>query len=282
MRRLPSPDDVFPHVYETCVQGKHEPTKTRLRAISNAAFQMEANYWQLAVNGRLHQLPKLANQVALQNSKEELSKLYDERMARNPSPGRAVYDRLLAAGLPRCPYCNHNRPRQLDHVLPKEAEGYPELSLAPINLVPSCADCNFLKRTHAPNAYVNEFFHPYFESPEGLVWLVASLDFSPTDELTVLFDTARFEGYEPFSQRVNFQFSKLELGVLYAAQAATELGNLRFGLEQLLAASDTAAVQEKLFDDYSSYNAFDPNSWKSAMYRTLYQSDRFCSLDWTL
>jgi hypothetical protein len=282
MRRLPAPTLLFNDVYDTCVQGKHEPARTSLTSIAGQLGQMEVSYRALAVDGRLHQLPIHAVHPNFLNGKGELNRLYDERMAKNPSPGRNYYDAILAAGLPRCPYCNHNRPRQLDHVLPKEAISYPELSLAPINLVPSCSDCNFLKRTHNPAEYCEEFFHPYFEAPEQVVWLSASLDFGQAGELTVLFDTNAFEGFEPYSRRINFQFTKLELGALYAAQAATELGTIRYGLELLYDASDLNVVRERMREDYESHNAFDQNSWKSAMYRAAYQSDRFCCMDWEL
>ena len=282
MRSLSAPQFSFNDVFNACVNGKYEPARSNLFSISDTLQQMEYDYRALATTSQLYALPKNPDHVVIVDSKNELFKLYDERMAKNPSPGRKYYDQILAAGLPRCPYCNHNRPRQLDHVLPKEVTGYPELSLLPINLVPSCADCNFYKRTHDPTTFIEQLFHPYFDSPEKVVWLTANLDFLPTGELTVFFETIEFPGFESFSQRVRFQFNMLGLSRLYGAQAATELESIRYGLELLFEAHGAGAVRERMNEDYVSFNDNDQNSWKTAMYRCICQSERICQMNWTL
>lgn len=58
---------------------------------------------------------------------------------------KLVYDALLTlAPHGRCPYCAQGRVSGLDHYLPKEE--FPEFSILPVNLLPSCHSCNLNKR----------------------------------------------------------------------------------------------------------------------------------------
>jgi len=50
---------------------------------------------------------------------------------------------LIGAERGMCPMCAERTASVLDHYLPRAA--YPEFSILPINLVPVCWDCNFLK-----------------------------------------------------------------------------------------------------------------------------------------
>lgn len=64
----------------------------------------------------------------------------------------------------RCPFCGISESSTLDHYLPKEQ--YPEFSVFPKNLVPSCAVCNMRKRDRILDEETNVrmFLHPCYDS----------------------------------------------------------------------------------------------------------------------
>lgn len=49
----------------------------------------------------------------------------------------------IVALSPDCPYCGINQTHTVDHYLPKK--GYEQFSVFPLNLVPSCGECNTLR-----------------------------------------------------------------------------------------------------------------------------------------
>lgn len=205
---------------------------------------------------------------------DELEDVYELRMARRSSPGRAVYDRLLAAPEHgRCPLCGQRDVATLDHHLPKTA--YSALVVTPINLVPACSHCNHLKREHAPTAADRQTFHPYFDDAETVQWLHAHV---VEDLPAALVFEVRLNRTVPvgLATRVTFHFEKLKLAKLYTTHAAEELQNLRSGLEMLHAAGGPPAVRDRLIEQRDTYRANRLNSWQSAMYAALAASNWYC------
>ena len=71
----------------------------------------------------------------------------------------------------RCPICDCSFAYSqvtLDHILPKSK--FPFLSITPINLVPTCYNCNMRKNDGIPSKVLNPYFH----------------GFSPFDYLTII------------------------------------------------------------------------------------------------
>ena len=63
----------------------------------------------------------------------------------------------------RCPICDCSFAYSqvtLDHILPKSK--FPFLSITPINLVPTCYNCNMRKNDRIPSKVLNPYFHDYF------------------------------------------------------------------------------------------------------------------------
>jgi hypothetical protein len=62
----------------------------------------------------------------------EMEAVYTDRMAKQNTPGRPIYDDIFAAAKGRCPLCAHRAVTTLDHHLPKTH--YPALAVAPLDL----------------------------------------------------------------------------------------------------------------------------------------------------
>lgn len=63
----------------------------------------------------------------------------------------------------RCPICDCSfaySQATLDHILPKSI--FPIFSITPINLVPTCYNCNMRKNDSIPSKVLNPYFHDYF------------------------------------------------------------------------------------------------------------------------
>lgn len=72
-----------------------------------------------------------------------------------------------------CPYCGIGYTSQLDHYLPKSE--FHAVAVHPLNLVPSCADCNKVKSTYFPSLSSPAVFHPYFDKVFDIAWLEAAI-----------------------------------------------------------------------------------------------------------
>lgn len=188
--------------------------------------------------------------------------------------GRQIYDSIMGlAPNSRCPYCGHRRVRQLDHFLPKSK--YPAFSVTPLNLVPSCSDCNKDKLAGDASRLEDLPLHPYFDAIDHQTWLTAELLHGPM--AVFLFNVDHGCGLPPMDlQRLQAQFDMLNLGELYTTEANDELASIRLNLRRVLADVGRDGVQEFLEDAAMSSEYHQQNSWKTAMYRTAANSDWFC------
>lgn len=103
-------------------------------------------------------------------TEEQLKNVYENKFAKKGQPGRKVYDKLMskpAQGI--CPLCGQRVVSTLDHYLPKAH--FPVLSVVPINLIPSCSECNKSKTDHVPENAEQQTLHPYYDDVEEEQWL---------------------------------------------------------------------------------------------------------------
>lgn len=131
--------------------------------------------------------------------------------------GRALYkyrkemEKLVKM---RCPICDCSFAYSqvtLDHILPKQK--YPYYSIMPINLVPTCYNCNMRKNDGTPS----KILHPYFHG------------FSTFDYLTV---TIEVNEKEPTESIINLAFTELngdgdEINKVKSIKANIDLYKLR-------------------------------------------------------
>lgn len=205
-------------------------------------------------------------------TKSDMEYLYTGGLASRG--GRAIYDAIMGlAPNSRCPYCGHRRVRQLDHFLPKSK--YPSFSVSPLNLVPSCSDCNKDKLADDASHLEDLPLHPYFDNVDQHTWLIS--DLAPGPMPVFLFDIDHGCGLTGTElQRLEGQFEGLNLGELYTTEANDELAAIRLNLRTLLHNVGPNGVQEFLQDLAVSSRANQRNSWKTAMYEAACQSAWFC------
>lgn len=246
--------------------------KARLQSVAPDVEAAAVSYQAAGLSGALETLPT-ADAVGTV-TRDEMSDLYTFRLAKLGSPGRIVYDELIASAVNgRCPLCGQRQVASLDHFLPKAQ--YPAFAVTPLNLVPACSDCNKAKLDHAPATAVDVTLHPYFDDIEDDLWLVAEVVETAPAALT--FAVVEPAGWDAtLAGRVRHHFTTFQLSRLYSAEAAQELVNIRHHLDALHSAAGAKAVATHLSDMATSRECAHINSWQSASYRAWAESSWFC------
>jgi len=186
--------------------------------------------------------------------------------------GRDIYDELmLLADSGACPYCLIGNVTTLDHYLPK-AE-YINYSITPINLIPSCADCNTKKSDEVYDSEKKLLINAYFEDITSINWLYAEV----VEQLPVTFnfkiDTNMQEGL--LKDRLERQFVKLFLESRYG-KAASRCFRIRVkSIVMEYKSGGLAALKEKLENDKSSAEFYNLNSIEAKVYESLLNSGWF-------
>ncbi|MFG1491108.1 HNH endonuclease, partial [Oceanospirillum sp. HFRX-1_2] len=169
---------------------------------------------QKAALAELHTIEAKDN-VANAVSVDEMKTVYTGRMAKKLAPGRIYYDRIMA--LPehgRCPLCSQRVVSTLDHHLPKAH--FPSLAVSPLNLIPSCQDCNKTKSEEIPRNSEQETLHPYYDDVENFSWVKAKLKESIPVVVEFYVDPPQnCDGV--LKERLKHHFSTFDLAALYSS-----------------------------------------------------------------
>lgn len=208
-------------------------------------------------------------------SNDLTSKLYEQRMAKAGSPGRKIYDQLRLApvnGL--CPLCGVRKVGTLDHYLPRAT--FAALAVTPLNLIPACSDCNWLKHNKRPTKEEEQTLNPYVDDVTDTQWLFATArEGAPA---TVHFSVGNPPGWTPtLVERVRYHFEIYKLAELYSHHAMTEISSIRRLLRQMRAIQGSEGVRTHLKQCEDSAREHDTNSWKAALFAALAASDWYCS-----
>lgn len=260
-------------VFSTCISKvRNRALRESLREVKPSVEAAAHDYAVKADDSELHLLPQ--HSVIGTLSGTELVKTYESRMVNKTGPGRPIYDqlRLLPEGN-RCPYCDHRNVSTLDHVLPKE--DYPVFAVTPDNLVGACAECNLVKASVIPTTGSENLIHPYFDELGEYQWLRAEV-IEETPAAVVFFTQLREEWSDELNDRVSNQFALFQLAELYASQAAREIADIRHNLLRHYETGGLVAVRDELSYQRESRERNRINSWQTATYQALEESDWFC------
>jgi hypothetical protein len=276
MRSLPKPTDDVRSVLDLCANNvRKRDFSTRLHSVSDIIEAAENDYEVKGENGSLFTIAE-AESVAGIVTKKEMENLYTGTFSRQRSKVRPIYDKIKSA--PRngiCPLCSQRVVTQLDHYLPKTR--HPALAVTPINLVPSCSDCNKEKLALQPTTSSEQTLHPYFDEVDDEIWLSArvvensppAIVFSATPPNT--WSTVKYD-------RVRYHFETLCLGSLYSSNAGAELINIRFSLMRVAERGGTENLKTHLAEQVEDRQTAERNSWQAAMYDALRKSNWFCEV----
>lgn len=278
MLNVPQPSERAIDVITCCIDSKIRNINTatlldnyqRIIPFISAA---ESDYRIKAEAEALYGMVNSQNGINGIVSSEEMANLYDKGLVTNRKP-RVIYDKILLStpqGI--CPFCAQNIATTLDHYLPKKQ--FPLFALTPINLLPSCKDCNTEKLTYKATNAEAQLIHPYFDDTNDKRWLYAEVQES--SPLTIVFMVRPPDEWSLSKKaRVKKHFDKLKLGRLYSSNAGTEVTSLGTMFKSLFNSAGKTVLRTLLADFASSNFTVHQNSWRGATYDALSNSEWFC------
>jgi hypothetical protein len=118
--------------------------------------------------------------------------------------------------------------------------------------------------------------HPYFDNVEDEIWLKAELIHdNPIGFKFFVTDPQNWD--ELKIKRVKHHFKLFELGPLYSLYAGEELTMLHSLLVNIFDKIGAQGLKSQLLDFKNSSEKVYLNSWQTAMYRALANSEWFCN-----
>ncbi|MDO8336168.1 MAG: HNH endonuclease [Candidatus Saccharibacteria bacterium] len=240
-------------------------------------------YLRSANTGELYTIPALdpelgQDPVVVGNLlKSELNKFYTNYFVPEKKPARKIYDALLNSAQEDCPFCGGiGTPRNLDHFLPKAH--FPQFSILPANLVPSCLDCNLAEKKHAYSSRPeDQIIQPYLDQPHFFSeqWVYAKFEIGDGNE------PGQFEYFvnppphwkELDKKRAKKHFDDFNIARRYSKQAAKQL---RVILSQIDRMQSHGVSKDEIINDLlvpGMEGATFINHWQFAMYQALINSD---------
>lgn len=282
MRAIAKPNYNFSEVYDACtISINNAYLHYRLTTEKANIIAVAIEYDQKASSARLYEIPantQKNNSIVIgELTKQELKDLYSQHMVGAGKPARRIYDELRAlAPLGKCPLCSIGDASTLDHYLPKAK--FPLVSILPLNLVPSCKDCNSgEKKARTASTKEEQCLHPYFDHSFFITeqWIFASI--GETSPATVSFYVNPPAHWDEIAKaRVRSHFSDFNLASRFSTQTTTELSALKYALQELHGLSGSQGVREHLQMMARSYHRAHVNSWQTAMYQALAASTWYC------
>ncbi|MBI6378983.1 HNH endonuclease [Proteus mirabilis] len=236
MLKLEQPTHTYEQVLEHCCLGITGNNELLQKVISHRGLLCDeaSDYIAVALTEELYAISSTINQQGLDDPivigtlrKSELIKLYNTYFVKSGKPGREIYDVLIAAANEKCPFCGGiGRPRNLDHYLPKAH--YPQFSILPVNLVPSCRDCNMDGKGESFAISKSEqVIQPYLDNDRYFneQWIFARYITNTDNEPGVIeyFVHAPEHWSNSQKQRVINHFNDFSLGLRFSKEASVRL-----------------------------------------------------------
>jgi len=268
------PEENVQDILEDCISNiNNKNLKRRFKLSKNYIKESTINYDQKACNHTIYTI-KEHHHVNGILSKDNMVWLYKNKFSKEGQPGRKYYDGILhSAPGGRCPVCGVQIASTLDHYLAKTR--YPSFAISPINLIPTCRDCNTVKKEKSFHTREEELLHPYYDNIEHHIWLFANIH--KQKDIVVTYEVEKpIEWDVLLYKRVRNYFENYQLNRLYSVHAAEEITNIRKKLENLKNSVGLEAVKKDLLETAYSCEHIFLNSWRSALYRELSTNDWFC------
>ncbi|MDR6739128.1 hypothetical protein J2X56_001114 [Herbaspirillum sp. 1173] len=281
MKRLTPPGFLYDDIIKSCIEGAASDIafQKRLDDSKPSLLSKSVAYFNNAKNQTLYLQAPLGkvdsnHTVAHTLTVADLHSAYDTYLRERKS-GREIYDAIKLRAHEICLYCALPGASTLDHYLPKAH--FPEFSIFPNNLVPSCTKCNEDEKGQKFATSINEqIIHPYHEKDAVFQqqWLYA--DFLPKSltrsEAIIEYYVSPPENWDDADKkRVAHHFHFFKLGKRYGTNAAVHLNQVIETMEAYHAdyGSYTEGckrylqVAAKVRDNQAN------NDWRRVMYEAL-------------
>ena len=276
MRKMRKPENNVSEIVTDCTSN-YRDSNLRDRHLSNISFieDYTTNFEnQMSLSG-VHTIAPHDN-VNGAVSKDEMVKLYTNKFSKLKEPGRKHYDKIIVSEPSgKCPICSVRSVTTIDHFMGKSA--YPTLAVSPVNLIPTCRDCNIDKGEQPFLSSENVHLHPYFDDIDDVIWMTVEISNVSDDAIATysVVKTKPEKWDKLLFERVRNHFVLFKLHKLYSLQAADEISGVKYKLQKIKAKVGITGLYQDMQDTLCSYEKISLNHWKAALYRGILESRWF-------
>lgn len=175
-----------------------------------------------------------------------------------------------------CPYCGLDKPRTIDHYLPKGE--FPEFSFYPLNLIPCCNYCNQKKSSRWKEDGKRTFINLYFdEVPEKEQFLFLDLKYIGSENAPYI----SFEIKNPdqidsdLYELIKGHYESLELLKEFSEKIEEEISNIN-DLIRSYRDIPIQVHQQTIKQKFCIYKKnYGLNHWKTVLYQNLSSNNEF-------
>ena len=260
-------------IYDECISSVQNIDKRKELSDYKDIYLLNAdNYDYYASKKDLYTLNSVPiaieneNFVRYETIKDDLKNLYD-KLRSNKKP-RLYYDEIRSLAN-KCPFCGFGYIYTLDHYLPKSY--FPIFSILPYNLVPCCRDCNTNKGNKYATSVDLQTLHPYYDG-DILSKRLVFAEILEQNPMSIIFYIKHTD--KICENRVKTHFQVYELPKRFAVEAVGRINglNIKFMMNNITAND----IKQELYAEFKASEKISLNSWQTAMYEALYQSDWYC------
>ncbi len=271
MRKLNKPEFSVKQIVCDCAESYRDQVK-KIRIQNEANFiETESDKYDLSAENSLLFSITPSDTVNGNVSKEEMVALYTDKFVKSAPIRSKYYDKIIVAAHDICPLCGVGHVKTLDHYLPKSI--YPIYSVTPVNLVPSCRDCNTKKGDIAISNKSEQPLHPYYDDVDDIIWLKAKLIKRDGGIVTDFFvDDILRKSNCCLYERLHYHFHTYELNNKFAIEASREISENILSWKRNLAKWGKTAFIDFLKGNVLSYEKNQKNTWKTALYRAIIEN----------
>lgn len=280
MRLLKKPSLDIKKFYATCISGVGSADlKIKFTKFTNKVITASQRYDVKSQQHRLYELveDKEAKSEYLLTepfiTKKEFKCLYEYQVAKENRPGRTVYRDLLITINRKCPFCSVGTVKNLDHFLPKAH--FPIFAVTPVNLVPSCRDCNQDKKDDFSVKKKKQTLHPYFDDVTKVKWLIAWVSeesIPPIVSYYTEYPESELMYSQELADKVEAHFEAYNLDEKFTNEAAEMLCGIHNLCMDVFNREGSRGLKSYLIEQKESYEQVHLNSWQGAMYDALANS----------
>lgn len=267
MRPLNKPKVRVEDIYLECISSYTDiEFKEKLKNYLPEIVKADEEYNKLAKKSKFHKVNKGVNVTNL--NRKDLENIYTNKLVGGNKEARAYYDEIKFSDARRiCPLCGIGITNNLDHYLPKTK--YPNLAVSPLNLVPTCSDCNKNKGDKVSLKEHERTIHPYYDDIDKHEWLSVKI----TKNLDVEYNVQKVPDWsEGKNKTVAFHFKILKLNELFSINAANELISNTSMFRSLKQKNGISHLKELLEELYKTNLNASKSSWKTSLYKCLSQN----------
>lgn len=275
MRNLIIPTIPPTHIYAvTKERARSKVKKDRLENLENYVLKRYEEYKE-----KRTELEKITDStILIEEDKEALLSCYT-RNKKGYFEGDVVNSIIQSQSIQHrqnCPYCGLDKPRTIDHYLPKD--DFPEFSIYPLNLIPCCSYCNQKKSTTWKEDGKRTFINLYFDKvPESEQFLFLNLEYKDSDLAPYIsFEIKNPDNIETdLYELIKGHYSTLDLLREFSEKIEEEISNI---IDKVTHYPKITMYQhqedfERLQRTYT--RKYGLNHWQTVLYQNLVSNDAF-------